>query len=85
MGLAGRSFTAAFSVNEVKVTGENIMWVHQWPGFHLITESPRLFVFYDGMTMFIFAKRYFAQEQISSLQQLIRENWRPPGENRGLR
>jgi len=31
-----------------------------------------MFVFFDGMTIFIFAKHFFTPEQIGGLQELIK-------------
>ncbi len=69
--LAGRRYDATFSENEVGVAGKDITSIHRWPSFQLIRESERLFVFYDGITMYIFAKRFFTPEQVRSLQNLI--------------
>jgi hypothetical protein len=54
------------------VAGANVEWVHAWASHKLIKESSRIFLFYDGMTMFIFAKRYLTPGQVSGLQQLIK-------------
>ena len=74
--LPGRSFTAEFSPTFVKIAGKHLEWGREWEGFELIMESPRLFLFYDGYAMFIFAKRYFASDQIHFLQQLISKCWK---------
>jgi hypothetical protein len=73
--LSSNSFTVHFSADQIKVRGEHVAWVTEWAGFRQISESQRLFVFCDGFMIYIFAKRYFTPEQISQLQQLIRECW----------
>jgi hypothetical protein len=75
--LANTSFTARFSTDRVDVEGQHVTWSVEWAGFRLVRESSRLFLFYDGFTMFIFAKRYFTPEEISMLQKLIGECWKP--------
>jgi hypothetical protein len=78
-GLAQRSYTARFSPEAVRVTGANVEWAHPWASYKLIRESNRIFLFYDGMNMFIFAKRYFAPDRIALLQRLVKECWKPIG------
>lgn len=75
--LAGQTFTAEFSEEHVIVKGNHRSWIDQWPAFNLIRESDSLFVFFDGSTMFIFAKRYFSPEQVRVVQQLIKQCWTP--------
>jgi hypothetical protein len=70
--LAGKKYAAHFSPDEVRVSGEYIVWIHQWPSFKLTRESKSLFIFYDGVTMYIFAKRYFTAEQMKDLRQLMK-------------
>jgi hypothetical protein len=69
--LPGQSFEVVFTAEEVCVRGKYRSWINRWPAFAFINESKNLFVFYDGITTFIFAKRYFSQEQVSALRQLI--------------
>jgi hypothetical protein len=78
--LSKRTFKAHFSGERVRIDGQGIAWILEWPAFRIVSESPNLFLFYDGTTMFIFAKRYFAPEQIVSLQQLIKNCWKPAGD-----
>jgi YcxB-like protein len=70
--LAGKKYAAHFSPDEVRVSGEYIVWIHQWPSFTLMRESKSLFILYDGITMYIFAKRYFTTAQMEDLQQLLK-------------
>ena len=71
--LAGRKYEAHFSPFEVRVSGEYVVWIHQWPSFVAIRETENLFIFYDGITMYIFAKRYFAAGQMEELRELMKE------------
>jgi hypothetical protein len=72
--LANRQYKARLSNEEVRVSGEHVTWIHQWPSFPLIQETKNLFIFFDGTTMFIFAKRYFTSPQIETVQRLISEH-----------
>ncbi len=72
--LANRQYKARLSNEEVRVSGEHITWVHQWPSFPLIRETKNLFIFFDGKMMFIFAKRYFTAPQLETVRQLISEH-----------
>jgi hypothetical protein len=72
--LANRQYKARLSNEEVRVSGEHVTWIHQWPSFPLIRETKNVFIFHDGTTMFIFAKRYFTSLQIESVRQLINEH-----------
>ena len=71
--LAGRKYQAHFSPAEVRVSGEYIVWIHQWPSFRITREAKNLFIFYDGISMYIFAKRYFTSAQMEDLRQLLKE------------
>lgn len=73
--LAGNKYVAHFSLDEVKISGQYLIWLHQWPSFKFIKESKKLFLFYDGTTMFIFAKRYFSDAQIEALRRLIDQQY----------
>ena len=73
--LAGRKYVAHFTAGEVKVSGQYLIWIHQWPSFRLIKESKKIFVFYDGITMYIFAKRYFSAAQMEALHQMIDQQY----------
>src|SRR5207249_2769709 len=74
-GLVGKSFKARFSSEQMTVEAKDVCWISKWKGFQHIKESERLFAFYDGFTLFIFAKRYFSPDQVDALQQLIKECW----------
>ena len=69
--LAGKRFVARFSPEEVKVSGEHVAWIHQWPSFQFIRETKEQFVFYDGLTIYIFSKRYFTPTHKEQLRTLI--------------
>jgi hypothetical protein len=73
INLAGKKYEAHFSTTEVRVCGEYVVWIHQWPSFRLTREAKNHFIFYDGISMYIFAKRYFTATQMEDLRQLIRE------------
>jgi hypothetical protein len=70
--IAGKKYEVHFSPSEVRVSGEYVVWIHQWPSFRIIREAKNLFLFYDGITMYIFAKRYFTVAQMEDLRQLIK-------------
>jgi hypothetical protein len=70
--LSGQKYVAHFSPAEVRVSGEDRTWINQWRSFKLFRESNALFIFYDGNTMFIFAKRYFTASQMEDLRQLMK-------------
>src|ERR1700756_1187694 len=72
--LAGKKYVAHFSPAEVRISGEHLTWIHKWTSFPLIRELPELFVFCDGIIIYIFAKRYFSPEQIEGLRELIKSN-----------
>lgn len=72
--LANLQYKARLSSEEVRVSGEHVTWINQWPSFQLIRETKNLFIFYDGMAAFIFAKRYFTLPQIETVRQLVSEN-----------
>lgn len=73
INLAGKKYEAHFSPAEVRVSGEYVVWIHQWPSFMLTMEAKNLFIFYDGITMYIFAKRYFTAAQMEDLRLLIKQ------------
>jgi hypothetical protein len=75
--LANESFTATFSSERVTVQGKHTTWEFDWQAFKLVVNSRRIFFFFDGTVMFIFAKRYFAPEQVDALRNLIQECWKP--------
>jgi hypothetical protein len=70
--LDGKKFTVRFSAEEVRISGEHVTWIHQWPSFRYIRESNEQFLFYDGMTMYIFCKRYFTPSQKEVVRELIK-------------
>jgi hypothetical protein len=72
--LDGKQFVARFSRQEVKISGTHLTWIHQWPSFQWISESQNLFIFYDGIMMYIFAKRYFTSPQVETVRHLVSEN-----------
>jgi hypothetical protein len=72
--LDGKKFVARFSADEVRISGEHLTWIHQWPSFRYIRETNEQFVFYDGMTMYIFSKRYFTPSQEEAARELIKNH-----------
>jgi hypothetical protein len=72
--LAGKKFIACLSAEGVKISGEHVTWIHQWPSFRYIRETNEQFVFYDGMTMYIFSKRYFTSSQEEAARELIKNH-----------
>ena len=72
--LDGKKFVARFSAEEVRISGEHLTWIHQWPSFYYIRETEQQFVFYDGLAMYILAKRYFTPSQQDALCELIKNN-----------
>lgn len=73
INLAGKKYEAHFSPAEVRVSGEYVVWIHQWPSFRITREAKNLFIFYDGIAMYIFAKRYFTTAQMANLRLLIKQ------------
>lgn len=71
--LSSKKYEAHFSPTEVRVSGEYVVWIHQWPSFRIIREAKNLFIFYDGIAMYIFAKRYFTAAQMEDLRLLIKQ------------
>ena len=76
-GLPGHSFKATISREEMRVEEQGILWAVQWAAFRQVVETKNLFVLFEGFTMFIFAKRCLSPQQITDLQQLIKECWKP--------
>jgi len=72
--LEGKKFVARFSAEEVRISGEHLTWIHGWPSFYYIRETEQQFVFYDGISMYILAKRYFTPSQQGALRELIKNN-----------
>jgi hypothetical protein len=71
--LASQKYEAHFSPSEVRVSGAYVVWIHQWPSFVATRETKNLFIFYDGITMYIFAKRYFTVGQMEELRELMKK------------
>jgi hypothetical protein len=75
--LSGHSFKATISREEMRVEERGVLWAVQWQAFRQVEETKNLFVLFDGFTIFIFAKRCLSPQQITELQEFIKECWKP--------
>ena len=70
-GVVGERYTALFSPDHVLVEGKNVQWRIKWAGFSVREESEKVFMLYSAPIVYIFAKRYFTEDQISSLKTVL--------------
>ncbi|HXJ89322.1 MAG TPA: hypothetical protein VMS18_21065 [Candidatus Binatia bacterium] len=67
--LAGKKFTTNMNEDGFEVTGEYCCWRVRWPGVRLKGENERVFVICSAGTIFMFGKRYLADEQQKELRR----------------
>ena len=70
IGLAGQKYRAKVVKDGFEVLGENQSWRAVWPTVSSKGEDDRVFMFYSGGIIFIFAKRYLADAQKQELRAL---------------
>jgi hypothetical protein len=75
--LAGKSFVATLSETGLRYETPGVTWENQWSALQLVKETDRIFLLFDGYTMFILGKRYFTPENLAAVRELIREQWQP--------
>jgi len=70
LGLEGKRYRATLTEDGFQVTGENRTWNKRWAEVSPKGEDASVFMFYSQGTLFIFAKRYLADEQQRTLRTL---------------
>lgn len=71
IGVAGQTYTARFSPEDILIESTNEQWRIKWPAFSVRDESEKVFMLYKVPLMYIFAKRYFTEEQLNSLREFL--------------
>lgn len=70
LGLEGKRYRATLTEDGFLVTGENRTWNNRWTEVSPKGEDSRVFMLFSQGTLFIFAKRYLAEEQQGRLRIL---------------
>ena len=70
LGLDGKKYRAILNEVGFQVMGENRTWNNRWTEVSPMGEDARVFMFYSQGTLFIFAKRYVADDQQGMLRSL---------------
>jgi hypothetical protein len=70
-GVVGEKYTALFSPEDILIQSRNEQLRIKWAGFSVREESEQVFMFYSGILAYIFAKRYFTEEQVNSLRKFL--------------
>jgi hypothetical protein len=71
IGVAGETYTAHFSAEDVLIESTNEQWRIKWAGFSVREESENVVMLYKRPLMYIFAKRFFTEEQLNSLREFL--------------
>jgi len=68
--LTGQKYRASIDEGGFQVAGENRTWNHRWAEVSPKGEDGQVFMLFANGTLFIFAKRYLADEQQETLRIL---------------
>ncbi len=70
LGFEGHKYRATASAEGFEVVGENRTWRNSWSHVSPKGEDERVFMFHSAGVVFVFAKRYLADEQQRELRTL---------------
>ena len=70
LDLAGQKYRATILEGGFEVAGITTSWRYTWPMVKDRGENEKVFMFYAGQTLFIFAKRYLPEEKQQELRSL---------------
>ncbi len=71
IGVAGETYTARFSPEDILIESTNEQLRIKWAAFTVREESEKVLMLYKVPLMYIFAKRYYSEEQLNSLREFL--------------